>query len=364
MRPSAVTRRRLANDQPRAADRPGAQMHEMPFVGHAIVRGIHAHWRNADPVAQRHVLEPKFTEQMRDRHEKAFPFNRRRVVPAPASSFKLERNRPPPAVFRWPECSHKLREKAMSRPTRANGSLPRVGRTRRAGAAPAASLAAGSAGGDCRRHRRQPVLLPAAAWGHRGDVFGSVRMRRPAWPPRPSLAWRRVFLLLVPLGDSFERKRLIVGTTRVFGVDPLRRRSVAVDPLPDRGKLRDGIDRRDAAFRRALRGGGGRPGTPGAHGRHGDERAADRHPAVAHAQRQHRGRTPVGGRFSGWRRRRCWGWPGCWRRRCLPRPRRAASPTANCSARSGHCCSPNRCCGGTRSSEPPGWERSARSGRR
>ena len=56
--------RGLADHQPRAADRARAEVDEMPVVGHAVVGGIHAHRRNADAVAQGHVLEPEFAEQM------------------------------------------------------------------------------------------------------------------------------------------------------------------------------------------------------------------------------------------------------------------------------------------------------------
>jgi hypothetical protein len=60
--------RRLANDQRRAAGRAAAQMNEMPIIGHAVLRGILAHRRDTDAIAQGDILKGELTEKVRRRH--------------------------------------------------------------------------------------------------------------------------------------------------------------------------------------------------------------------------------------------------------------------------------------------------------
>jgi hypothetical protein len=58
-------RRGLREREPRVADRPGAEMGEMPVVGAAVDRRIFAHRRNANPVGEVDVALVKFAEQVR-----------------------------------------------------------------------------------------------------------------------------------------------------------------------------------------------------------------------------------------------------------------------------------------------------------
>lgn len=55
-------RRGLDHDQASAADRTGAEMDEVPIVREAVVRGILAHRRHGDAVAQNHILQSEFLE--------------------------------------------------------------------------------------------------------------------------------------------------------------------------------------------------------------------------------------------------------------------------------------------------------------
>jgi hypothetical protein len=48
-----------------AADGTAGEMHEVPVVGHALARGILAHRRDADAIAEGDVAQAEFVEQMR-----------------------------------------------------------------------------------------------------------------------------------------------------------------------------------------------------------------------------------------------------------------------------------------------------------
>ena len=58
-------RRRLGEDEARAADRARREMGEMPVVGETVLAGILAHRRNANPVGVGDVAQFEFAEQMR-----------------------------------------------------------------------------------------------------------------------------------------------------------------------------------------------------------------------------------------------------------------------------------------------------------
>ena len=57
-------RRRLGEDEARAADRARGEMGEMPVVGKTVLAGILAHRRNADAVGEGDVAQSEFAEQM------------------------------------------------------------------------------------------------------------------------------------------------------------------------------------------------------------------------------------------------------------------------------------------------------------
>jgi hypothetical protein len=57
-------RRRLGEDEARAADRTGRQMREVPVIGKTVLAGILAHRRNADAIGEHDVAQSELAEQM------------------------------------------------------------------------------------------------------------------------------------------------------------------------------------------------------------------------------------------------------------------------------------------------------------
>src|SRR4029079_12181898 len=55
---------RLDHDESRAARCAAAEMHEMPVIGEAFLRGILAHGRHGDPIAQRHLAQSERAEEI------------------------------------------------------------------------------------------------------------------------------------------------------------------------------------------------------------------------------------------------------------------------------------------------------------
>ena len=55
---------RLDHDKTRAARCAAAEMHEMPVIGEAVLRGILAHRRHGDPIAQRHLAQSERAEEV------------------------------------------------------------------------------------------------------------------------------------------------------------------------------------------------------------------------------------------------------------------------------------------------------------
>ena len=65
MRPSAEHGSRLGEDEPEAAHRELAEMHEMPVVGEAVVRRVLAHRRDDGAVAQREAAQVQGGKEQR-----------------------------------------------------------------------------------------------------------------------------------------------------------------------------------------------------------------------------------------------------------------------------------------------------------
>ncbi len=57
-------RRRLGEDEARAADRSGGEMGEMPVIGKTVVAGILAHRRHADAIGEGDVAQSEIVEQV------------------------------------------------------------------------------------------------------------------------------------------------------------------------------------------------------------------------------------------------------------------------------------------------------------
>ena len=55
---------RLDHDETRAARCAAAEMHEMPVIGEAFLRGILAHGRHGDAIAQRHFAQSERAEEI------------------------------------------------------------------------------------------------------------------------------------------------------------------------------------------------------------------------------------------------------------------------------------------------------------
>jgi hypothetical protein len=139
-------------------------------------------------------------------------------------------------------------------------------------------LAASAGFGVAALYYSQPML------GVLGPDIGASARSVGFVPTLTQLGYALGILLLAPLGDRFDRRRIILAKAGVL-VLALLGAALAVGRAAAGGQPGDRPGRHPGAGRGARRRHAGARGAPRQDRRHGDDRAAAGHPAVARAQR-------------------------------------------------------------------------------